>query len=524
MDAGQSTTVGVPDAEAAARHTAALERAQTARALLQDTRNDRWYPRFHVAAPAGWMNDPNGVCFHNGRFHVYYQHFPDAAQWGPMHWGHASSADLVHWRHEPIALAPSLPEDADGVWSGSAIEAPDGRLLVFYTGNRWRNGVDDTDGLVQVQMVASSTDGGTTFTKGGVVIDTPEGIGDFRDPKVWLQGDTYCMVVAATSLQGRGQVWLYTSPDLEAWSFDRVIFTDPNPAVHMLECPDLFELDGHWVLLYGPMTTARPQGYLNRNGHNTGYVVGKWSLGGEFVPSTDYTQYDWGHHYYAPQTMRAPDGRRLSFGWMGGFTLPLASQQADAWSGQLAVPRELHLTDDLRLSASPIGEVARLRRTSTDLGSFELGVDADRVLIGAAPGDDAQALEIELEVDLAASSAEQVCLLVHQTSSDGFATSQFTKVCFDALANRVGIDRGVTARTDRGYRSAPFTGGDTLRLRVLVDRGSVEVFIGDDTAAVSSLSFPGVGVRRVTLASVAGTVAVTSLRLHELGSIWDDAD
>lgn len=110
--------------------------------------NQRWYPAFHIAAPGGWMNDPNGLCFFNGRYHAFYQHHPYSAQWGPMHWGHASSEDLAHWRHEPIALAPGAAgsDDADGIWSGSAF-VHDGILHVFYTGNRWANGMGGEDGI-----------------------------------------------------------------------------------------------------------------------------------------------------------------------------------------------------------------------------------------------------------------------------------------------------------------------------------------------------------------------------------------
>lgn len=102
--------------------------------------NDRWYPQFHITAPSGWINDPNGLSFFNGRYHAFFQHHPYSATWGPMHWGHVSSTDLISWQHEPIALAPGEPneDDADGIWSGSAV-VHDDTLYAFYTGNRWVN-------------------------------------------------------------------------------------------------------------------------------------------------------------------------------------------------------------------------------------------------------------------------------------------------------------------------------------------------------------------------------------------------
>lgn len=493
-------------------HADALARAEAGISTLAPTLGQRWFPGFHITPQAGWTNDPNGASYFKGRYHLFFQHHPYDSSWGPMHWGHASSEDLVTWRREPIALAPSLPEDADGVWSGSAVEGPDGLLHVFYTGHRWRNGVDASVGNVQVQCHATSADG-ISFTKLGTVITGPQEMDDFRDPKVWRQGDEWLMVVAA-SVEGRGEVWLYRSPDLEQWTWDSVVYRDPRPDVFMLECPDLFPLGEHWVLLYGPMSEQKKSGFGNRNGHNTGYVIGDWEPGQEFRPLTEYRQEDLGHSFYAPQTMVAPDGRRLMFGWLGGFVLPMASQADDAWSGQMALPREVTIVEDgdgLRLATQPVAELERLRTESTDLGRVEVGIDQDVVLCT-----DGQCLEVELDVDLAASSSEQVLLLVHQTGR-----SAYTSVGYDDLAGRVELDRGLTPVTDRGRRSAPFTGGDRLRMRVFVDKGSVEAFFADGTCSLSSMSFPGDGPRRVALASVGGTIVADRVVVHQLRSIWE---
>ncbi len=399
------------------------------------------------------------------------------------------------------------------MWSGSAVVDDEGRLVVFYTGHRWRNGVDDAEGNLQVQCMAVSTDG-VTFEKKGPVIEGPPELQHFRDPKVWRQDGGWYMVFGASSAEGRGEVWLYTSTDLRTWQFDRVLYRDPDPNVFMVECPDLIPFGDRWVIAYGPMTQAKQHGYALRNGHNGGYVVGRWAPGGDFEVLTDYRPLDWGHHYYATQGFEAPDGRRLMIGWMGGFVLPLASQAEDGWSGQLAVPREVRLSDDNRLISIPIREVEALRTETADFGSFVLGVNEDRVL-----WDDAETADIELEVDLAATTAEQVGVQVHRTSE-----SRCTYVAYDDLAGRVSLDRRTTGPGDRGYRSAPFGGGDRLRLRILVDRGSVEVFVGDGDESVSSLSFPADGPRGIALSSVSGTVAVTSLRVHRLKTIWDRPD
>lgn len=490
----------------------ALERSNRANAELRKARVDRWYPAFHIAARAGWLNDPNGVCYFRGRYHVFFQHHPDSAVWGPMHWGHASSPDLVTWRHEAIALAPGDVEDADGVWSGSAVTGDDGTLMVFYTGHRWRNGVDGAHGNVQVQCLATSTDG-VHLTKQGVIVAGPPELQHFRDPFVWNQDGGWHMLLGASSVDERGQIWLYTSRDLRTWTFDRVLFTDPDPDVFMLECPDLFALGDRWVLSYGPMSKAKPSGYAGRNGHNCGYVVGTWTPGEDFRPITGYRTSDWGHNYYASQSLLAPDGHRIAFAWMGGFALPMASQ-ADGWAGQLGVPRELTLGEDDRVRARPIAEIRELRGDAIDFGAFEVGVDQNvRLLQDAGP------LDMLLEVDLSATSSEQVCVDVHRTSA-----ADFTRIAYDDLSGRVWVDRGTNRATDRGSRSAPFDGGEMLRLRILVDRGSVEVFIGDGAETLSSLSFPAGGPRGVWLSSVSGKIAVASLVIYPLRSAWVDGE
>ncbi|MGO1859029.1 glycoside hydrolase family 32 protein [Ancrocorticia populi] len=487
-----------------------LAKAEAAVAALRETRNDRWYPTFHIAAPAGWINDPNGLSFFKDRYQVYFQHHPYSTQWGPMHWGHVSSTDMVTWKREPIAFAPSIEADRDGVFSGSAVPSPDGETLyVYYTGHRWANGVNEDDGNDQVQCMATSTDG-INFEKHGVVVEGPAELPHFRDPKVWQIGDTWYMVFGACSADNRGQVWLYTSTDMEDWEFDSILFEDPDPDAFMLECPDFFPLGDKWVLTYCPMG-PKPAGYANRNGHNAGYVVGTWAPGEAFVQTKDYVLEDWGHNFYAPQTFEAPDGRRIQYGWMGSFEEPVASQASDGWSGQLTLPRELTLEEDGNLVARPIDEVKKLRNATEEFGNLSLGYGESLVL-----AEDSTAVEIELDLDLAATTADRVGLQVHKTS-DG----HHSYVYYDALAGRVGIDSRLSYAGAKGYRAAAVS-GDKLRLRIFVDRGSIEVFANDGATALTSFSFPADGPRSIELCSENGIAAISGLRVHTLRTIWED--
>ena len=497
-------------------------RADAAVAAAEAHRNDRWYPTFHIAAAAGWINDPNGLSFFKGRYHVFFQHHPYSTAWGPMHWGHVSSEDLVTWRREPIACAPSIDADRDGVFSGSAVVSEDGETLyAYYTGNRW--GHDDAVDR-QVQCMAISEDG-VTFEKLGVVVEGPSALPHFRDPKVWKMAETWYMVVGACSPDNRGQVWLYTSEDARTWAFDSVLFEDPNPDVFMLECPDLFPVGEKWVVSYCPMGTP-PQGYSHRNTYNAGYVVGDWAPGQPFVLTGDYTPTDWGHNFYAPQSFESPDGRRIQYGWMGAFENPLPPQLEDGWSGQLTVPRVVTLGEEGELLANPVEELTRLRTSTKEFGPFVLGRHQRMTLC-----EDAQAIEIECEVDLRGEGGaqpygngpercgnrpERFGFDIHKTV-DG----HHSYVYYDDLAGRVGIDHRLTYAGERGYRAAPVV-GDTVTLRIFIDRGSVEVFANGGKATLSSCSFPGAGKRAVELVTENAPIFVKRLTLHELGTVWEE--
>lgn len=499
-----------------ASHEQALAQAERGVAELAAARRDRWYPAFHIASPGGWINDPNGLSHFRGRWHVFYQLHPFGTQWGPMHWGHASSADLVSWRCERVALAPSLEAERAGVFSGSAVVGDDGLLHLFYTGHRWANGVDEGAGTLEVQCHAVSADG-VSFEKRGVVVGNPGRLLDFRDPKVWSQDGTWLMVVGRRSPDGRGEVVLFASDDLDAWRYEGMVYRHPDPDVYMLECPDLFELaapsgERRWALCFSAMG-ARPEGYLYRNANNAGYLLGTWAPGEPFSPEGDFRPLDWGQNFYAPQTVAAPDGRRLMVGWMSpAGPLPV---QGDGWCGQLTVPRELELAEDGTLRTLPARELAGLREGSREHGPLELAANEELTVLE----DDGGACEVELEVDLRASSAERLGLRLHATPDGGYAY-----VAYDAQTGRVALDRQAERMGERGYRAAPAgsLAGGLLRLRVLVDRGSVEVFVGDGEQALSAYSLPTDGPRAVRLVAESGTLRATSLVTHSLRPIGLD--
>ncbi len=276
---------------------------------------------YHFEPQKGWMNDPNGLIEFNGQYHAFFQHNPYAPVWGPMHWGHAVSKDLLHWEEVPIALKPEETyENSGGCFSGSAIEK-DGKLYLFYT--------SVSKELGQTQSVAVSEDG-IHFKKykGNPVISyfPEEGSADFRDPKVSLIDGIYYMVVGSV-LNKKGRVLLYTSEDLYNWQYLGVLYesVEYNDAI---ECPDFFKLGDKYVLMYSK---------INYKTHATQFVIGDFD-GRKLIPEA-YSTPEAGPQFYAPQTFESKDGRRIMIGWFYNWGRPL--DEGAGFAGALSIPREL---------------------------------------------------------------------------------------------------------------------------------------------------------------------------------------
>lgn len=351
-------------------------------------------------------------------------------------------------------------------------------------------------------MLATSTDG-IHFEKHGAVI--PPVKADARDPKVFAHDGKFFMTVGAQA-GGRGAVLLYSSTDLRTWHEEGTLYEDPDPTVFMIECPDFFPLGDTWVLLHSPMRTEPVRtGYHLRNGHNAGYIVGDWTPGTRFTPATSYRPADWGHHFYAPQTFAAPDGRRIMFGWMGEFARALACQD-DGWSGQLTVPRVLSLNDDLTVSSTPSPETSALFGPPTT-STYALPANATAGAGYVGPAKITVRADLNRPVPVQTPTCEQIELSFTRTGQAP------TRIILDTQALRAHFVYGEDNCAGRGYRSAPWTPGEDLT--IFADRGFFEIFVGDGTHTLSSLDFSGEGARTLTLAAVNGpadvTVTVTEL-------------
>lgn len=431
--------------------------------------NERFRLKYHVSTPSGWMNDPNGFVYFKGYYHVFYQYYPYDSSWGPMHWGHARSKDLVTWESLPAALIPGDPEDQDGCFSGSAT-VKDNKLYLIYTGHHYY-GDSDPDHFWQNQNLAISEDG-INFKKyeNNPIIAKPpvDNSHHFRDPKVWERDGEFYLIIGSQNNLGCGRVILYTSKDLLHWDYAGPV-TSASTAKDgfMWECPDLFRLNGQDILLYSPQGIQKDDtNYLNL--YQTGYLVGELDYHNKQMSHGNFTELDRGHDFYATQTMLAPDGRRILFGWMDMWEAEMP-EKADGWAGALTLPRELTLKNQ-KLFMKPVKELVNLR-------SHQL---LDTVLTDTHHSFEpfkTNQLELNFNIDISQQFENQVKINLTAQSGNKLSLEINTKTG-EVILFRSGDD-------PYRYGNLQLGSVKSLPIQVFVDTSSVEFFINDGEVVFS---------------------------------------
>ncbi len=315
-------------------------------------------PSFHITGGKGWINDPNGLIRFGNEYHAFFQYYPDGVRWGPMHWGHVVSDDLLHWRRLPIALYPGDEGDRSGCFSGSAIES-DGKLYLVYTGYTEEDGT-----IKQVQCLASSDDG-ITFVKHGVIIGEKElpdkyDARDFRDPKVWKRGETFYCITAAKRKGGNGRVLLFKSKDLFHWEFACDIFKQDSKG-YMIECPDFIDR----LNLITLCEQGQPrEGYTHLNIHSTRWYYGHFDYLSDTFTYQSKGIIDYGFDFYAPQTFQ---NENVLIGWMNMWDRNNPSEKY-GFAGMLTIPRRIEMIDG-ELFQTPIvhGKLVNRKRDFSHL-------------------------------------------------------------------------------------------------------------------------------------------------------------
>lgn len=443
-------------------------------------------PGFHLAARVGWMNDPNGFSFYQGKYHLFYQYHPFNSHWGPMHWGHAVSDDLLHWEYLPAALAPDTVYDEAGCFSGSAVELADGRQLLMYTGVHKE--VQEDGGVREVQAQCIAIGDGRDYEKyqGNPVLDEkdlPDGGSkyDFRDPKMWKAPDgTFRCVVGNCAPERDGQILLYSSKDGLDWKYEKILAANHGRFGKAWECPDFFELDGKQVLLTSPMDML-PQGLEYHNGNGTLCLIGTYDEIEEVFVEEQDQAIDYGIDFYAPQTLLAPDGRRIMVGWMQNWDTCNLHSPEQPWFGQMSLPRELSIVNG-RLIQKPVRELEGLRGVEVRHENVTFS--------GLTRLDGVRGRKIDMELSICPLDEENMYrkFAVRFAQNDTYHTA----VSFRPLESIVKIDRkfsGSRRAIIHQRRSRVGSRNGEIKLRIILDMFSVEVFVNDGEHVLSATMY-----------------------------------
>ena len=433
---------------------------------------DSTRPLFHFLPPANWLNDPNGLIQWQGRYHLFYQYNPHQAAWGNIHWGHADSADLVHWRHLPIALAP-LPggPDQGGIWSGCALGLED-RVAFLYTGV-----APGPEGIFTQRPCLAWGDGELLELRrhpaNPVIPHTPPGLvlNGFRDHTVWKEGPHWRMAIGSglratpAGQPGSGTALLYSSPDLVEWTYLGPLCSNSDlppgtPGLgDMWECPSFIQVDGKQALIISS---------CGEGGSGTLILSGPYANGHlqpETVEKLDYGKFT----FYAPQAFNDAAGRCLLFGWLQEARSPAAQLEA-GWSGVMSLPRQIRYAADGLPRYRFVPELASLRQTSLSLPQGPLGAGLE--LFGSG-----RQVEILLELERGQSSRSGLVLL---RSPAGEEETRLEADWEAGLLRLVRTASSLDPSVQQDELSAPLAlEQGRLRLHLFLDGSTIEIIAAE---------------------------------------------
>lgn len=453
------------------------------------TTSDLPRPQYHFTPEKGWMNDPNGLVYQDGVYHLFYQYYPDSTVWGPMHWGHATSIDLMTWEYKPIAL---FPDSLGWIFSGSAVidatnTAGFGRnamvaIFTYHNDAIWKSGRKNTES----QGLAYSTDNGETWTKyaGNPVLNN-NGEQDFRDPKVFWNNSIrkWNMVLAVGD-----RIRIFSSPDLKSWQFESDFKPEETgPALGVWECPDLFPLtvkgtgEKKWVMIinHGDKT---PNG-----GSGTRYFIGDFD-GHKFREAQESKWLDVGTDFYAGVTYsNAPGNKRILLAWMSNWQYAQEVPTIE-WRSTMTFPRELELIKDgfsytiTQKWASTIESRQTVMRTEAATNSAEIG------------GNIIPHHRLTFEID----DAEEAYCEVSNYLGEKFTIT--------ISGTTITVNRNESGNLDH-YRSfvveiaAALPGERVKKLDILFDESSAEILVNDGKLSLTTIYFPSIDFNTLKLGS-----------------------
>jgi len=484
--------------------------------LQKRTYTEQYRPQVHFSPKAHWINDPNGMVYFNHTYHLFFQYYPKDIVWGPMHWGHAISKDLMHWTELPIAL---YPDSLGYIFSGSAVVDSNNTsgfgkkgkipMVAIFTHHDPKGEKAGTE-VFQNQSIAYSLDNGNTWTKynGNPVLKNP-GIRDFRDPKVmWYAKQKKWVMTLAT----KDHITFYSAPDLKNWKKESEFGLRAGAHGGVWECPDLFslKLNGktYWILVVN-LNPGGPNG-----GSATQYFAGSFD-GNKFIPIDSNTRWlDYGPDEYAGITWSNTGNRKIFLGWMSNWQY--ANQvPTQAWRNAMTIPRELELQQSkgkILLASKPVAELKNSYNKTIAL----------------------KQLQVDKTIDLSSkinSFKSQYVLKLSLKQLQDYSIKLSNKngeellIGYDAGKDQFFIDRTKAGKTDfqkdfAGRFTAPrLTTAKNSNITIVVDKTSVELFADGGLIAMTVIYFPSADLNNLAV-TASGKLIIDNFSITGMSSIW----
>ena len=443
--------------------------------LLEKSKNDNWKPIYHIHPEFGLLNDPNGLAYFNGYYHLFHQWYPYGTTHGMKHWAHLKSKNLVEWTREEVALIPTEDYEAHGAYSGTSIEI-DNKLYLYYTGNIK---LDKMNRSSNQCLAIMDGDGNIQKHPSNALIEgVPQGYtGHVRDPKVFKKNDQYYMILGAQRLDETGTFIVYQSPNGIEWKLlGELILKNFNQEFgYMWECTDYAQIDGKDLLVFSPQG-IEPQGEKYKNLFNVTYVIGKLDIENLTFEVESFDEFERGFDFYATQMFKGKEEQTLLLAWagLGEFEYPT---DEFGWAHCLTFPREITIKDNkviqfpakelelLRLDGmSESGECQGFALLPNETNTYELNV--------TLKPNDANTFGLNLAV----SEEERLILEFNQKE-------QTVTLDRSELKHQFVEEFGT-------YRQADLNIGEVLEIKVLMDNSIAEIFINNGEVAFTTRLFP----------------------------------
>ena len=447
-----------------------------------------WKNKFHIEAEKGLVNDPNGLIFWKGEYHVFYQLNPKSCEHTFKNWAHIKSKDLINWEKLPIALAPTDWFDKDGCYSGSAIEK-NGKLYLMYTGNVKNNGVRES-----YQCLAVSEDG-ISFKKLGPVIhnnDIPKGYTrHFRDPKLLRKNGKFYVVLGAQRENLTGTILLYSSKDLFTWKFEQEIIK--GEFGYMCECPDYYEVNKQGVLIFSPQGLTA-DGILYNNRYQSGYILRNIKE----TEKNNFIELDRGFEFYAPQSFIGKGGERIMFGWMGMPEELEHPSVEEGWIHSLTLPRIIEIENN-KLYQRPHTNLQKLRKNKITIENLEVNG------------------KVNLEKFNIKGITYEIILKLEELNSDLILNirageNNKTVLKYEYKNKLFILDREKSGRGYKGIRKCVL---DTLKeIRIFSDTSSIEVYLNNGEEVFTANIYPEKDAENIILEG--NNIKVEKIEFYEI--------